>query len=132
MKKRGTIVICGGHAAVKGKCLPFNMLDQNVETTSEHVSISTMLLAKGLEFRAVVVMACNDEFIPLQNRIETIADDTDLEEVYTTQRLLLYVGCTRAKDYLLVTSVAPASEFWDDLNPSFTARPRRLLRANKA
>ncbi len=93
----------------------FKILDEKVETTSGHVSISTMHLAKGLEFRAVVVMACDDEVIPLQERIETVADDADLEEVYNTERHLLYVACTRARDYLLVTSVAPASEFLDDL-----------------
>ena len=102
-------------AAVEEAGLPFNILDENVETTSGHVSISTMHLAKGLEFRAVVVMACDDEVIPLQKRIETVADDTDLEEVYNTERHLLYVACTRARDHLLVTSVAPASEFLDDL-----------------
>lgn len=74
-----------------------------------------MHLAKGLEFRAVVVMACDDEIVPLQERIETVADDADLEEVYNTERHLLYVACTRARDYLLVASVAPASEFLDDL-----------------
>ena len=37
------------------------------------------------------------------------------EDVYNTERHLLYVACTRARDYLLVTSVAPASEFLDDL-----------------
>ena len=95
--------------------LPFKVLDENVETTSGHVSISTMHLAKGLEFRAVVVMACDDEIIPLQERIETVADDADLQEVYDTERHLLYVACTRARDHLLVTSVAPASEFLDDL-----------------
>ena len=95
--------------------LPFMVLDENVGTTSGHVSISTMHLAKGLEFRAVVVMACDDEVIPLQERIETVADDADLEEVYNTERHLLYVACTRARDYLLVTSVDPASEFLDDL-----------------
>ena len=51
-------------AAVEGAGLPFKVLDENVETTSGHVSISTMHLAKGLEFRAVVVMACDDEVIP--------------------------------------------------------------------
>ena len=86
-----------------------------METTSGHVSIGTMHLAKGLEFRAVVAMACDDEVIPLQNRIETIADDSDLEEVYNTERHLLYVACTRARDHLLVTGVNPASEFLDDL-----------------
>jgi superfamily I DNA/RNA helicase len=74
-----------------------------------------MHLAKGLEFRAVAVMACDDEVMPLQERIETVGDDADLEEVYNTERFLLYVACTRARDFLLVTSVAPASEFLDDL-----------------
>jgi len=101
--------------AVEKAGLPFKVLDENVETTSGYVSISTMHLAKGLEFRAVVVMACDDEVIPLQERIEAVADDTDLEEVYNTERHLLYVACTRARDHLLVTSVDPASEFLDDL-----------------
>ena len=102
-------------AAVEQAGLPFKMLDENVETTGGHVSISTMHLAKGLEFRAVAVMACDDEIIPLQARIETVADDADLEEVYNTERHLLYVACTRARDQLLVTSVDPPSEFLDDL-----------------
>ncbi len=95
--------------------IPSKVLDENVEITHGQISISTMHLAKGLEFRAVVVMACDDEIIPLQGRIETVSDDSDLEEVYNTERHLLYVACTRARDQLLVTSVAPASEFLDDL-----------------
>lgn len=98
--------------------LPHKVLDEDVETTAGTASISTMHLAKGLEFRAVAVMACDDEVIPLQERIESIGDDADLEEVYATERHLLYVACTRARDNLLVTGVAPASEFIDDLmNP---------------
>ncbi|RPH50946.1 MAG: ATP-dependent helicase [Desulfobacteraceae bacterium] len=103
------------HAAVEHAGLPFTVLDENVETKNGYVSISTMHLAKGLEFRAVVVLACDDEVIPMQERIETAAEDTDLEEVYNTERHLLYVACTRARDHLLVTGVNPASEFLDDL-----------------
>lgn len=102
-------------AAVEKTYMTFKMLDEHVETTSGQLSIGTMHLAKGLEFRAVAVMACDDEIIPLQSRIETVADDSDLEEIYNTERHLLYVACTRARDYLLVTSVEPASEFLDDL-----------------
>ncbi len=102
-------------AAVKYAGLAFKILDEHVETVSGRVSISTMHLAKGLEFRAVVVMACDDEVIPLQERIETVGDDADLREVYDTERHLLYVACTRARDHLLVTSVEPASEFLDDM-----------------
>ena len=103
-------------AAVKESGMAFKILDEHVETTSGHVSVSTMHLAKGLEFRAVAVMACDDEIIPLQERIEMVGDDADLQEVYDTERHLLYVACTRARDHLLVTSVEPASEFLDDLH----------------
>lgn len=102
-------------AAISETKLPFKVLDEHVETASGHVSISTMHLAKGLEFRAVAVMACDDEILPLKERIESVTDDSDLEEVYNTERHLLYVACTRARDQLLVTGIDPASEFLDDL-----------------
>ena len=91
------------------------MLDDQVETTVGYASLCTMHLAKGLEFRAVAVLACDDEVIPLQARIESVADNADLEEVYNTERHLLYVACTRARDALLVSGVEPGSEFLDDL-----------------
>ena len=102
-------------AAVKSAGLHFTVLDDHVQTTSGHVSVGTMHLAKGLEFRAVVVMACDDEVIPLQERMEPVTDDSDLEDIYNTERHLLYVACTRARDHLLVTGVEAASEFLDDL-----------------
>ena len=89
-------------AAAEGAGLPFKIIDESVETTSGFASICTMHLAKGLEFRAVAVMACDDEIIPLQERIEAIGDESDLEEVYASERHLLYVACTRARDHLLV------------------------------
>jgi len=95
--------------------IPYKVLDERVETVSGYASIGTMHLAKGLEFRAVAVMGCDDEVIPLQSRIESVGDDADLQEVYDTERQLLYVACTRARDRLMVTSVEPASEFLDDL-----------------
>jgi len=101
--------------AVELTGIPYKVLDDRVETSSGHISISTMHLAKGLEFRTVVVMACDDEVIPSQKRIETVADDSDLQEVYDTERHLLYVACTRARDHLLVTSAENPSEFLDDL-----------------
>ena len=101
--------------AAAGSALPSLVLDEHVQTRTGQVSLCTMHLAKGLEFKAVVVMACDDEVIPLQQRIETAAEASDLEEVYNTERHLLYVACTRARDHLLVTGTAPASEFLDDL-----------------
>ena len=102
-------------SAIEGAGLQFTVLDDHVQTTGGRVSVGTMNLAKGLEFRAVAVVACDDEVMPLQERIESVTDDSDLEDVYNTERHLLYVACTRARDYLLVTGVEPASEFLDDL-----------------
>ncbi len=112
---RSAAQVVRARRAVEVAGLPFRILDDGVETVSDFVSISTMHLAKGLEFRSVVVMACDDEVIPLQARIETVGEDSDLKEVYETERHLLYVACTRARDQLFLSAVAPGSEFLDDL-----------------
>ena len=102
-------------AAAEHAGLPFHLLDGTSQAAQGQISIATMHLAKGLEFRVVAVMACDDEIIPSQERLESVADDADLEEVYNTERHLLYVACTRARDHLWVSGVDPASEFLDDL-----------------
>jgi mRNA-degrading endonuclease RelE of RelBE toxin-antitoxin system len=102
-------------AAVTAAGLPHIVLDEYVDTISGKVAIGTMHLAKGLEFRAVAVMACDDDVLPLQARIEAVGDEGDLDEAYNTERQLLYVACTRARDHLLVSGREPASEFLDDL-----------------
>ena len=101
--------------AIKRSGVPYSVLDEDMDAEEGTLRVGTMHLAKGLEFRAVAVMACDSEVIPLQSRVESIADEADLEEVYNTERNLLYVACTRARDYLLVTGAKPASEFLDDL-----------------
>ncbi len=101
-------------AAVKSAGLDVVELTDKVEPPRGKVSVTTMHIAKGLEFMAVAVMACDDEVIPMQERIENVADASDLEEVYNTERHLLYVACTRARDHLLVSGVKPASEFLGD------------------
>jgi len=101
--------------AVELTGMPYRILDQQMTQISGSICICTMHLAKGLEFRSVVVMACDDQILPLQERIEEVTDEADLEEVYATERHLLYVAVTRARDHLIVTSGGPASEFIDDL-----------------
>jgi superfamily I DNA/RNA helicase len=104
--------------AVSGAGLSPRVLDDRVDVRPGAVNVATMHLAKGLEFRAVAVMACDDEIVPLQSRIEGVGDDGDLQEVYDTVRKLLYVACTRARDRLSISAVEPASEFLDDLKGS--------------
>ena len=102
-------------AAVSAADLQPRVLDRNMATEDGQVSITTMHLAKGMEFKVVVVMACDDEVIPSQSRIESAADEVELTEIYETERHLLYVACTRARDALHVSAVDPASEFLEDL-----------------
>jgi superfamily I DNA/RNA helicase len=102
-------------AATQAADLPAVELTASSLARDGAVALSTMHLAKGLEFRAVAVLACDDEVIPLQSRIEAVADEADLQETYDTERHLLYVACTRARDRLLVMGVAPGSEFLEDL-----------------
>jgi superfamily I DNA/RNA helicase len=102
-------------AAVESAGMAGQVLDQRLRIEPGKIAISTMHLAKGLEFRAVAVIACDDEVIPSQERIDAIADNADLEEVYNTERHLLNVACTRARDRLWVSGVEPASEFLSDL-----------------
>jgi len=95
--------------------LPARVLDQGLVPEEGAVNITTMHLAKGMEFRTVAVMACDDTLIPLQTRIDTAADEAELTEITHTERHLLYVACTRASDLLHVSAVRPESEFLRDL-----------------
>jgi superfamily I DNA/RNA helicase len=79
------------------------------------ITVNIMHLAKGLEFRAVAVMACDEGVLPLDARIEDAADDAEMDDIYETERRLLYVACTRARDRLMVSGVEPASEYLTDM-----------------
>jgi hypothetical protein len=81
---------------------------------SEEMTTAPMSLAKGLEFRAVVVMACDEGILPLDERIADAADEAELDDIYETERRLLYVACTRAREHLLLTGVHPTSEYLAD------------------
>ncbi len=47
------------------------------EQSCESVTVGTMHLAKGLEFKVVVVLACDDGVLPLQERIDTVSDEAE-------------------------------------------------------
>ncbi len=105
-RARSAVAAAGLHAEV---------LDDRIDIKRDGISVALMHLAKGLEFRAVAVMACDDEVLPSQSRIEEVGDGGDLQEVYETERQLLYVACTRAREGLWVSGVRPESEFLADL-----------------
>ena len=102
-------------AAVEGAGQTWTELSEQDRELSGTVAIGTMHLAKSLEFKAVLVMACDDGVLALQSRLEAVADETELDDVYETERHLLYVACTRARDRLMLSGVRPASELLQDI-----------------
>lgn len=61
------------------------------------VKLSTIHASKGLEFRAVFVIGCEEQLFPHWKSMDSSAD---LEE----ERRLMYVSMTRAEHYLYLTS----------------------------
>jgi superfamily I DNA/RNA helicase len=90
-------------------------LTGRAEGEAGRIAIGIMHNAKGLEFRAVAVMACDEPIIPSQTRIADVSDEMGLDEVYATERHLLYVAATRARDRLMISGVRPGSEFLGDM-----------------
>ncbi|MFK4751573.1 3'-5' exonuclease [Oceanobacter antarcticus] len=103
-------------AALGAAGADFNAMSRAMEWVTGKVSLCTMHLAKGLEFKCVVLMACDDDVLPLEERLEAVMNDTQaMKEVEDTERHLLYVACTRARDELVITSAGMASDYLDDL-----------------
>jgi superfamily I DNA/RNA helicase len=101
--------------AARAAGLATRALGERPATAGDGVVVGTMHEAKGQEFKAVAVMACDDEVLPLQARIDTAAEESEIEDVFETERHLLYVAVTRARDRVIVTGLDPGSEFISDL-----------------
>lgn len=86
-----------------------------VKAADTAVSIILMHDAKGLEFRAVAVMALDEDVLPDPERLADIGDMADLEAIQDAERHLLYVAVTRARDRLMLSGITPGCEFLDDL-----------------
>ena len=75
---RSEAEITRAEAALQLAELPYERLQPSAMRLGSKATLSTMHLAKGLEFRAVIVMACDEDVIPNAERIKTITDDSDL------------------------------------------------------
>ncbi len=71
----------------------------NTSGEEEYVTLMTIHLAKGLEFPAVFLTGLEEELFP---HYDALRDPTQMEE----ERRLCYVGMTRAKELLYLTSAS--------------------------
>ena len=91
------------------------VLNYKLDGDDSSINYGTMHLAKGLEFRSVAVIACDQDALPLHERMRLFTEKADIEEIERTERQLLYVACTRARESLLVTGVGAGSKYLYDL-----------------
>lgn len=78
------------------------------EKDKNKVILSTIHSAKGLEWKHVFLICCNDEILPLNTGLSGVSRDSELR--------LFYVAISRAKDYLMITH--SESNGWQELYPS--------------
>ena len=71
-------------------------VEENSEETIDAVNMLTMHSSKGLEYKALIIVNCNEGTSP---HYKSLADKKQLEE----ERRLFYVAMTRAQDYLFMT-----------------------------
>lgn len=86
-------------------------LSPDQDTGSDSITLGTLHAAKGLEFRAVAVVACDDGQLPLAAALVAETDPEARRIVEDRELSLFYVGCTRARDRLLVTWSGTPSRF---------------------
>jgi len=80
----------------------------NEESSTNHVIISTVHSAKGLEFDTVIVLDAIDEIFP---KADEVGSDEDLEELRC-----MYVAITRAKENLFIFCPKYATRFNKPIN----------------
>jgi DNA helicase-2/ATP-dependent DNA helicase PcrA len=96
------------------------------QARADAVVLSTLHAAKGLEFPVVVICGASEGLLPLR---DAQGECADIEE----ERRLLYVGITRARAELIITSAAQRnvygetkrcvpSGFIGDINSSLIVR----------
>ena len=101
-------------------------VDKLNEAQNDALTLMTLHLCKGLEFRHVMIAGCEEGIFPHSN---ALLDKEQLEE----ERRLMYVGMTRAKEFLKLftarsrmlwgeTQSNAPSRFLDDIPPNLVER----------
>ena len=74
------------------------------------VQMGTMHRAKGLEFKVVLVLGCDEHSLP-SYQARKIEDESEQQNEIDLERNLLYAAMTRARDELVLTWAGPPSPF---------------------
>lgn len=100
-----------GENVVRQLGLSPNYLRDDASPAGDQVSLGTMHQAKGLEFKIVVVLGCEEGLVPLEIVLAKSSDEAQRREREEAERNLLYVACTRARQRLVLSHVGEPSVF---------------------
>jgi superfamily I DNA/RNA helicase len=102
--------------ALEPSGLKSQFLNDDDPADEDQVSLGTMHRAKGLEFKAVAVIGCDQSLLPLRSVLDAFIDAVDRDLFVEQERNLLYVALTRAREYLLVSYSGPPSSLLGKLS----------------
>lgn len=91
--------------------LAWRLLSDNEPGATGAIQLGTMHRAKGLEFKAVLVIGCGEKELPNPAVLRGLEDPQDREAANARERQLLYVAMTRARDELMLTWTGRPSRF---------------------
>lgn len=74
-------------------------------------------------------MACDEGILPLDERIADAADAAELDDIYETERRLLYVACSRAREHLLSPACARPPNTWSTFRRGVAGTARSAERS---
>ena len=95
-------LVDGAVQALKAAGVSTCVLGQD-QPVGEGVRIGTMHRLKGLEFRCIAIVECDDDNVPAHWDLTAAADDpVQRDQDIQRERCLLYVASTRARDQLWV------------------------------
>lgn len=69
----------------------------------ERLTVTTMHRAKGMEYRAVILADVSRDELPSPQALQDTLDPSDRDALLESERQLVYVAMTRARERLLVT-----------------------------
>lgn len=91
-------------------------LDATANYLNGEVGLAAIRRVKGLEYRSVAIIGCDEDQFPNANKMNELGDGSDFDEFLTLEKNSLYVAMTRARDNLLVSGITPGSAFLGEFN----------------
>ena len=84
-------------------------------TIGENIHLLTMHDAKGLEFKSVAIIGCEEGILPSEARLIKARDEAEIDEIMATERHLFYVAFSRAREHVWVSCAGQPCEYIMDL-----------------